>query len=108
MATVSGGVVRGAGSAAARGESGRAGEAPSDAVVLFDGSNVDEWVHKDKRPAEWTVQDGVLVCKSGTGDILTKRSFGSAQIHLEFSTPLMPEAKGQAKGNSGVYLQGAL
>ncbi|MBL8238769.1 MAG: DUF1080 domain-containing protein [Bryobacterales bacterium] len=85
---------------------GGEGKAPSDAIVLFDGSNVDEWVHKDKRPAEWTVSDGVLVCKSGTGDILTKRAFGSAQIHLEFSTPSMPEAKGQAKGNSGVYLQG--
>ena len=52
------------------------------------------------------VRDGVLVCKSGTGDIVSKRSFGSAQIHVEFSTPLMPAAKGQARGNSGVYLQG--
>jgi hypothetical protein len=85
---------------------GMNGQAPSDAVVLFDGKNVDEWVHKDKRPAEWTVQDGVLVCKSGTGDIVTKRSFGSAQIHVEFSTPSMLQVKGQARGNSGVYLQG--
>ncbi len=85
---------------------GGAGQAPSDAVVLFDGKSAEAWVHKDGRPAEWTVQDGVLVCKSGTGDIQSRKSFGSAQIHLEFSTPLMPEAKGQARGNSGVYIQG--
>jgi hypothetical protein len=85
---------------------GGGGRAPSDAVVLFDGTHAEEWVHKDGRPAEWTVAEGVLVCKSGTGDILSKKKFGSAQIHLEFSTPLMAEAKGQARGNSGVYLQG--
>jgi hypothetical protein len=85
---------------------GSPSKAPSDAIVLFDGSGTAEWTHKDGRPAEWTVADGVLVCKSGTGDILTKRKFGSAQIHLEFATPHMPAATGQARGNSGVYLQG--
>ena len=85
---------------------GGEGKAPSDAVVLFDGTSAEEWVHKDGRAAEWMVQDGVLVCKSGTGDILTKKTFGSAQIHVEFSTPLMAEAKSQARGNSGVYIQG--
>ena len=79
---------------------------PSDAIILFDGVSAGEWTHKDGRAAEWTVQDGILVCKSGTGDIVSRRSFGSAQIHLEFSTPHMPNAKGQARGNSGVYLQG--
>jgi hypothetical protein len=85
---------------------GGEGKAPSDAVVLFDGTSAEEWVHKDGRAAEWMVQDGVLVCKSGTGDVLTKKTFGSAQIHVEFSTPLMAEAKSQARGNSGVYIQG--
>lgn len=85
---------------------GDAAKAPSDAIVLFDGRSASEWTHKDGRPAEWTVQNGILLCKSGTGDILTKRTFGSAQIHLEFSTPYMPTAKGQARGNSGVYIQG--
>lgn len=80
--------------------------APSDAVVLFDGKDASEWTHKDGRPAEWMVRRGELICKSGTGDIVSKRKFGSAQIHLEFSTPLMPGANGQAKGNSGVYIQG--
>jgi len=85
---------------------GGPGRAPSDAIVLFDGRNVENWAHKDGRAAEWTVENGVLVCKSGTGDIQTKRTFGSAQIHLEFSTPRMPQATGQARGNSGVYIQG--
>jgi len=52
------------------------------------------------------VIDGVLMCKSGTGNIYTKQKFGSAQIHVEFATPYMPDAHGQARGNSGVYLQG--
>jgi hypothetical protein len=47
-----------------------------------------------------------MTSKSGTGDIFTKRKIGSAQIHVEFATPLMPDAKSQARGNSGVYLQG--
>ncbi|HEU0119068.1 MAG TPA: DUF1080 domain-containing protein [Bryobacteraceae bacterium] len=85
---------------------GSPGHAPSDAIVLFDGRSNSEWTHKDGRPAEWTVQDGVLLCKSGTGDIVSKRTFNSAQIHLEFSTPNMPQAHGQARGNSGVYIQG--
>jgi hypothetical protein len=50
--------------------------------------------------------NGVLTCKSGTGNIYTKQKFGSAQIHVEFATPLMPNAHGQARANSGVYLQG--
>jgi hypothetical protein len=85
---------------------GKPGQAPSDAVVLFSGKDLSEWVHEDGRPAQWPVELGVMTCKSGTGDILSKRKFGSAQIHVEFSTPNMPEAKSQARGNSGVYLQG--
>lgn len=85
---------------------GKPGQAPSDAVVLFSGKDLSEWVHQDGRPAQWPVDLGVITCKTGTGDIQTKRKFGSAQIHLEFSTPNMPEMKSQARGNSGVYLQG--
>ena len=85
---------------------GRNGRPPSDAIVLFDGKDLREWTYQDGRPAEWPVSNGVMTCKSGTGDIFTKRKMGSAQIHVEFATPLMPEAKSQARGNSGVYLQG--
>jgi len=82
------------------------GQPPSDAVVLFDGKSAEEWVYRDGRPAQWPVVDGVLVSKSGTGNIYSKRKFASAQIHVEFATPSMPNAHGQARGNSGVYLQG--
>jgi hypothetical protein len=82
------------------------GDPPSDAVVLFNGAGASEWVHQDGRPAEWPVENGALVCRSGTGDIYSRRKFGSAQLHVEFATPDMPQATDQAKGNSGVYLQG--
>jgi len=82
------------------------GQSPSDAIVLFDGRDVSQWAYKDGRPGAWPIVDGVLTCKSGTGNLYTKRKFGSAQIHVEFSTPLMPNAHGQARANSGVYLQG--
>ena len=81
-------------------------KAPSDAVVLFDGKDLSEWVHQDGRPAQWPVENGVITCKSGTGDIYSKRKIASAQIHVEFATPNMPQAKDQARGNSGVYIQG--
>jgi hypothetical protein len=75
------------------------------AVVLFDGSDLDAWVKADgKTPADWPVEDGVFTV--GKGNIQTKKPFGHFQLHLEFNVPYMPEAKGQARGNSGVYLGG--
>ncbi len=85
---------------------GQDGTAPSDAVVLFDGKDLTHWIHKDGRPAEWTVKDGTMVCNTGSGDLYSREKFGSAQIHVEFAIPNMPQAKEQARGNSGVYLQG--
>jgi len=82
------------------------GQPPSDAVVLFDGKDTAEWSYRDGRAAQWPVVDGALVSKSGTGNLYTKRKFGSAQIHVEFAVPSMPNAHGQARANSGVYLQG--
>lgn len=85
---------------------GKPGTPPSDAVVLFAGKDLNEWVHENGKPASWAIAGGAVVCKSGTGDIFTRRKIGSAQIHIEFATPNMPNAKDQARGNSGVYLQG--
>lgn len=79
--------------------------APSDAVVLFDGKGLDAWTHRDGSPVKWTVVNGELICKTGSGDIFSKAKFKDAQIHVEFSTPSMPNAHGQARANSGVYLQ---
>jgi hypothetical protein len=85
---------------------GSPGQAPSDAIVLFGGKDLSAWLAKDGGPAKWAVENGEIVCKTGTGNIQTKQKFGSAQIHVEFATPNQADAKGQAKGNSGVYVQG--
>lgn len=79
--------------------------APSDAIVLFDGKNLDQWVTtKDKSPAQWTVADGVLTVRKGTGNIETRRSFRNYQMHLEWRIPRGIAGEGQARGNSGVFL----
>jgi hypothetical protein len=74
------------------------------AVILFDGKDLSNWETKDKQPAEWIIEEGAITV--GKGHILSKTTFTDAFIHIEFSVPDMPEATGQAKGNSGVYIQG--
>lgn len=86
---------------------GEGTEPPSDAIVLFDGSNLDEWVSvKDGSPAPWTINaDGSMTVVPDSGDIKTRRLFGDVQLHLEFRTPVEITGDGQGRGNSGVYLQ---
>lgn len=79
---------------------------PADAVVLFDGKRLDGWVHGNGKAAKWVVKDGTMVCKPGSGSIISKQKHGDFQLHVEFATPLMPDASGQGRGNSGVYIQG--
>lgn len=80
---------------------------PEGAERLFNGENIDGWVKMDgKTPATWTVVDGILAVKPREGTIRTKDAFGDFQLHLEFNVPYMPKARGQARGNSGVYLGG--
>ncbi len=80
--------------------------APSDAIVLFDGTNLDNWMKLDSATAKWQVTNGAMTVVKGTGDIQTKRNFGSVQLHLEWRTPAIVESEGQGRGNSGVFLQG--
>lgn len=83
------------------------GAAPSDAVVLFDGKNTDEWVSaQDHTPAKWDVHEGVMtvVKGSGGGNIETKRKFKNYQLHVEWKIPTEITGSGQARGNSGVFL----
>ncbi|MBM3458362.1 MAG: DUF1080 domain-containing protein [Armatimonadetes bacterium] len=81
--------------------------APSDATVLFDGKNLAAWVNRrDGAAAGWTVRDGYMEVRPRNGDIITKELFEDCRLHLEFWLPLMPDAKGQARANSGVYVQG--
>ena len=80
-------------------------DAPSDAVVLFDGKNMDNWVSvKDGSPAQWTVADGAMTVNKGSGNIQTKQSFTDYQLHIEWKVPTNITGEGQARGNSGVFL----
>jgi hypothetical protein len=81
------------------------GAPPSDAIILFDGKNLDEWVsNKDKSPAKWNVANGVMTVSKGEGNIETKRSFTNYQLHIEWKVPTSITGSGQARGNSGVFL----
>jgi hypothetical protein len=88
--------------------------APSDAIVLFDGKDLSQWNTADGKLTGWALQDGVILTTAHregpderkSWDLLSKRKFGSAQIHVEYNIPSMPTATGQARGNSGVKLQG--
>lgn len=78
---------------------------PSDAIILFDGTDLAEWAStKDGAPAAWTVRDGVMTVAKGTGNIETRRRFGSYQLHLEWRIPAGITGEGQGRGNSGVFL----
>ncbi len=77
---------------------------PSDAVVLFDGTNLDAW-RAGEGPASWNIEDGAMVV-NGTGSIETRASFGDIQLHLEWATPAQIEGSSQGRGNSGVFLMG--
>src|SRR5271155_5274420 len=80
---------------------------PSDAIVLFDGKSLDQWVStKDKSPANWTVADGILTVSKapGSGNIETKRAFKNYQLHIEWRIPENITGTDQARGNSGVFL----
>lgn len=85
----------------------RPGDAPSDAIILFDGKNLDSWVGLDGGPAKWTVSDGTMTVVRGTRDIRTKLEFGDFQLHVEWHSPPVTNANqvNQNRGNSGIYLQ---
>lgn len=80
--------------------------APSDAVVLFDGSDLEAWEHPEGAPASWIVENGYVEVDPGSGPIQTKDGFGDVQLHLEWRAPATKEGDGQGRGNSGVFLMG--
>jgi hypothetical protein len=82
------------------------GDAPSDAIVLFDGKNLDQWrsVNDTTAPAKWVVADGILTVSKTGGNIETKQSFMDYQLHIEWRIPENITGSGQARGNSGVFL----
>ena len=79
---------------------------PSDAIILFDGKNLDQWtsVNIPDAPAGWTVSSNVITVNKSAGNIQTKRSFGNYQLHIEWKIPKNISEEGQSKGNSGIFL----
>ncbi len=82
-------------------------QAPSDAVILFDGTNLDQWVSAvDSSAAKWVLNnDGSMTVNDKTGDIQTKKNFGSIQLHIEWKSPKEVQGEGQTRANSGVFIQ---
>ncbi len=83
-------------------------DAPSDAVVLFDGTaaSMANWTDVNDVPSKWRVADGYMESVKGAGYVQTKNEFGSCQLHVEFATPSRVQGSSQDRGNSGVFLQG--
>jgi hypothetical protein len=85
----------------------KSGGAPSDAIVLFDGKDLSQWISvKTSQPAAWKVGKGYFEVVKGAGQIATKEKFGDIQLHIEWASPAMVSGNSQGRGNSGVFLQG--
>ncbi len=81
-------------------------DAPSDAIVLFDGKEMIHWAGTDGKPASWTLAEKAMTVKPGSGNIQTRESFGDCQMHIEWRTPVVVKGEGQGRGNSGIFLMG--
>lgn len=82
-------------------------DAPSDAIILFNGKDLSAFQKKDGSPPMWQLNaDGTVTGVKGAGDLHTKKAFGNCQLHVEFKTPAIVKNSGQARGNSGVYFMG--
>lgn len=81
----------------------QAGKAPSDATVLFDGTDLSQWASMDGSPTRWIMKDGYMECVPGSGYARTLQNFGDCQLHVEWAAPVPGEGEGQGRGNSGVF-----
>src|SRR6185369_1710527 len=83
------------------------GKPPSDAIILFDGTDLSQWESaKDGSSAKWVVRDGVMQVLPGSGVIRTKAKFGDCQLHVEWAAPKEVKGDSQGRGNSGIFLMG--
>ncbi|MBK8946223.1 MAG: DUF1080 domain-containing protein [Ignavibacteriae bacterium] len=78
---------------------------PSDAIILFDGTNLNEWENVNGGEAKWQLNDNAMTVVKKSGSIKTKKIFGDCQLHIEWRTPEKVEGDGQGRGNSGIFLQ---
>ena len=79
-------------------------DAPSDAIILFDGKDLSKWKAKNGGNVAWTVENGAMTVKPGSGEISTKEGFGDCQLHIEWRAPSVVKGEGQGRGNSGIFL----
>jgi hypothetical protein len=79
---------------------------PSDAIILYDGTDLSEWVGMDGKPTKWVNGDGYFECVRGSGYVQSKKAFGDIQLHVEWAAPLPVKGNSQGRGNSGVFLMG--
>jgi hypothetical protein len=88
----------------------QAGKPPSDAIILFDGTDLSKWESEKQGnpPAPWSVIDGVMQVVPSSGGIRTKEKFGDCQLHIEWAAPAKVEGDSQGRGNSGIFLLGML
>jgi hypothetical protein len=82
------------------------GKPPSDAIMLFNGTDLSQWRNAKGEPAGWKVENGTLAVVPKSGDIFTTQEFGDIQLHLEWSEPLPATGEGQGRGNSGIFFMG--
>jgi hypothetical protein len=81
-------------------------DAPSDAIALFNGKDFSQWESSKGGEVTWTIADGAMTVKPGSGEIRTKQGFGDCQLHIEWRTPQVVKGEGQFRGNSGIFLMG--
>ena len=84
----------------------QAGKPPSDAIILFDGTDLSKWESGDGTPAKWLVKEGYMQVAPSTGEIRSKEKFGDCQLHIEWAAPSKVEGDSQGRANSGVFLMG--
>lgn len=80
-------------------------EPPEDAIILFDGSSLENWESVNGSEVEWVLEDGVMTVEPGSGDIISRQHFKDIQLHIEWRAPEEIDGEGQGRGNSGVFLQ---
>lgn len=83
---------------------GENNDPPSDAIILFDGKDLNEWTNQKGGVAEWIVEDGAMTVKPKTGLIKTRKKFGDFQLHIEWRSPVEVKGDGQGRGNSGIFM----
>jgi hypothetical protein len=77
---------------------------PSDAIILFDGKDLNEWTNGSGAKPEWVVENGAVTVKPKTGVIKSKQKFGDFQLHIEWRAPSEVKGEGQGRGNSGIFM----